>query len=293
MIAQQRISVQPVSGALGAEISGVDLARLGDDDAAEIRRAFHQHLVLFFRDQRLDAAALKAFSRRFGALSRVPYVTPLEDEPDIVAVRKEAEERSISVFGGAWHSDFSFLDEPPLGSALYALDVPPHGGDTLFANMYRAYEALSPGMRRLLDGLEAMHSGHVYGVRPPTRTMRTSTSIGISRDNPEADIERAHPAVRVHPETGRRALFVNAIYTTRFKDMTEAESRDLLAFLYAHQTQAHFACRFRWQPGSLALWDNRCTLHLAVNDYDGYRRLLWRTTIAGDKPRGPGSSASA
>jgi taurine dioxygenase len=294
MIAYRRISVQPVSGALGAEIGGVELARLDDAAFAEIRRAFLEHLVLFFRDQRLDAAGLKAFSRRFGPLSRVPYVKPLDDDPEIIAVRKEPEERRISVFGGAWHSDFSFLAEPPLGSALYALDVPSCGGDTLFADMYRAYEALSPGMRRLLDGLRAMHSGHVYGAaRPPTRTMRTSASIEISRGNPEADIERAHPVVRVHPETGRRALFVNAIYTTRFEGMSEAESRPLLAFLEAHATRPELTCRFRWRPGSLALWDNRCTLHLAVNDYDGARRLLWRTTIAGDTPIGPGTTASA
>jgi taurine dioxygenase len=290
MIAYRRVSVQPISGTLGAEVGGVDLARLDEAAFAEIRQAFLDHLVLFFRDQKLDADALKAFSRRFGPLSRVPYVKPLEDDPDIIAVRKEADERKISVFGGAWHSDFSFLEEPPLGSALYALEVPPHGGDTLFADMYRAYEGLSPGMRLVLDKLSAMHSGHVYGAaRPPTLTMRTSRSIEISRGNAEADVEHAHPVVRIHPETGRRALFVNAIYTTRFENMSEEESRPLLAFLHAHATRPEFTCRFRWRPGSLALWDNRCTLHLAVNDYDGVRRLLWRTTIAGDAPRGRGT----
>jgi taurine dioxygenase len=289
-----RVSVQPVCGGLGAEVHGVDLAHLDDESFAEIRRAFLEHLVLFFRGQSLDAEALKAFSRRFGPLSRVPYIAPLEGEPDIIAVRKEAAEQKISVFGGAWHSDFSFLDEPPMGSVLYALEIPPYGGDTAFANMYRAYEELSPGLRRLLDGLEAMHSGHVYGaLRPPTQTMRTSRSVGISRGNPEADIERAQPVVRVHPETGRRALFVNAIYTTRFKDMSEAESRNLLHFLYAHATRPEFTCRFRWSPGAVALWDNRCTLHLAINDYDGFRRVLWRTTIAGDRPKGPGRPESA
>jgi taurine dioxygenase len=294
MIAYRRISVQPISGALGAEVGGVDLAQADGAAFAEIRHAFLEHLVLFFRDQSLDAKSLKAFSRRFGPLSRVPYVKPLEDEPDIIAVRKEAEERKISVFGGAWHSDFSFLEEPPLGSALYAVDVPPHGGDTLFADMYRAYETLSSGMRNLLDGLRAMHSGHVYGAaRPPTLTMRTSSSIEISRGNEEADVERAHPVVRIHPETGRRALFVNAIYTTRFENMSAEESRPLLAFLHAHATRPEFTCRFRWRPGSLALWDNRCTLHLAVNDYDGARRLLWRTTIAGDAPKGSDTRASA
>ena len=252
-------------------ISGVDLARLDEESFVEIRRAFLDHLVLFFREQELDAAALKAFTARFGPLSRVPYITPLEGEPDIVAVRKEKEERRISVFGGAWHSDFSFLAEPPLGSVLYALEVPPYGGDTLFADMYRAYEALSPGLQRLLEGLRAMHSGHVYGAaRSPTLTMRTSTSIGISRNNPEADEERPQPVVRLHPETGRKALLVNAIYTTRFEGMTEEESRPLLEFLYARAVRPEFTCRFSWAPGSVAVWDNRCTLHLAVNDYDGF-----------------------
>jgi taurine dioxygenase len=289
MMPYRRIAVTPVGGALGAMVSGVDLARLDDESFAEIRRAFLAHLVLFFRDQKLDAAALKAFTARFGPLSRVPYIAALEGEPDIVAVRKEKEERRISVFGGAWHSDFSFLAEPPLGSVLYALEVPPFGGDTLFADMYRAYEALSPGMQRLLDRLRAMHSGHVYGAaKPPTLTMRTSASIGISRNNPEADEERPQPIVRVHPETGRKALFVNAIYTTRIEGMTEEESRPLLQFLYAHAVRPEFTCRFSWQAGSVAVWDNRCTLHLAVNDYDGFRRLLWRTTIAGDAPYGAG-----
>jgi taurine dioxygenase len=290
MIAYERLSVQPLAGALGAEIGGVDLARLDDAGFAELRRAFREHLVLFFRDQRLDAAALKSFTRRFGPLFRTPYVEPLEGEPDIVAVRKEAEERNISVFGGAWHSDFSFLEAPPLGSVLYALEVPPQGGDTLFANMHLAYETLSPGMRRLLDRVEAMHSGHVYGAaRPASATLRTSASMAISRGDPEADRERAHPAVLVHPDTGRRALFVNPIYTTRLADMNPAECRGMLEFLYAHATQPRFTCRFRWRPGSVALWDNRATLHLAIDDYDGFGRLLWRTAIAGEKPLGPSS----
>ena len=239
------IRVRPMAGALGAEIEGADLARLSDAAFAQIRDAFHRYGVVFFRDQRLTPAEHKSFSARFGTLDIVPYVKPLDGDPEIIAVLKEADERRISVFGGAWHSDFSFLEEPPLGSVLYALEVPPFGGDTLWADMYRAYETLSPGLRRTLDGMRAMHSGHVYGARnPPTRTLRTSRSIAISRNNPEADIERAQPVVRVHPATGRRALFVNSIYTTRFEDMTEEESRPLLDSLYAHATRPEFTCRF-------------------------------------------------
>jgi len=281
------ITVRPVAGSLGAEITGIDLAApLSNAVATEIRRAFVDHLVLFFRDQTLTPEQHLAFSRLFGRLVRMPYVRHLEDYPDIIAVLKEADERNISTFGNAWHSDFSFLEEPPLGSTLYAREVPNYGGDTLFANMYEAYEALSDGMKRMLASMRAMHAGRPYGTGGLPKDVKTSRSIGIERDNPEADRERAHPVVRLHPESGRKALFVNAIYTTRFEGMTEAESRPLLDFLFHHCQRPEFACRFRWAQGSLAVWDNRCTLHYAVNDYDGQRRLLHRITVAGERPVG-------
>ena len=281
----QSIIVQPVAGSLGAEVSGVDLAApLSNAAAAEIRRAFTENLVLFFRDQRLTPEQHLAFSGLFGRLCRMPYIKHMDDYPDIIAVLKEADERKISTFGNAWHSDFSFLEEPPLGSILYAREVPSHGGDTLFANMYEAYEALSEGVKRMLLGLKAMHSGKPYGQGGLPKDLKTSRSIGIERNNPEADREVAHPVVRLHPESGRKALFVNAIYTTRFEDMSEAESRPLLDFLFEHVQRPEFACRFRWAEGSLAVWDNRCTLHYAVNDYDGSRRLMHRTTVAGESP---------
>jgi len=283
----QSLTVRPVAGSLGAEISGIDLAAPPTNAAAaEIRRAFVEHLVLFFRDQALTPEQHLAFSGLFGRLVRMPYVKHMEDYPDIIAVLKEADERKISTFGNAWHSDFSFLAEPPLGSILYAREVPSHGGDTLFANMYEAYDALSDGMKRMLGGMRAMHAGRPYGTGGLPKVIKTSRSIGIERDNPEADKEMAHPVVRRHPESGRKALFVNAIYTTRFEDMTEAESRPLLDFLFQHCQRPEFACRFRWAQGSLAVWDNRCTLHYAVNDYDGQRRLMHRTTVAGERPVG-------
>ncbi|HEX7198019.1 MAG TPA: TauD/TfdA family dioxygenase [Dongiaceae bacterium] len=281
----QSITVQPVAGSLGAEVSGVDLAKpLSNAAAAEIRRAFTENLVLFFRDQRLTPQQHLAFSGLFGRLCRMPYIKHMDDYPDIIAVLKEADERKISTFGNAWHSDFSFLEEPPLGSILYAREIPSHGGDTLFANMYEAYETLSAGMKRMLLGLKAMHSGKPYGQGGLPKDLKTSRSIGIERNNPEADREIAHPVVRLHPESGRKALFVNAIYTTRFEDMSEAESRPLLDFLFEHVQRPEFACRFRWAEGSLAVWDNRCTVHYAVNDYDGSRRLMHRTTVAGERP---------
>ena len=171
-----------------------------------------------------------------------------------------------------------------MGSVLYGREIPSHGGDTLFANMYEAYDALSDGMKRLLDGLRAIHAGRPYGRGGVPADLRTSRSIQIERDNAEADREIAHPVVRRHPDSGRKALFVNSIYTLRFADMTEAESRPLLDFLYQHCIRPEFTCRFRWADGSLAIWDNRCTLHYAINDYDGQRRLLHRTAIAGERP---------
>ena len=283
-----QIAIHPVAGALGAEISGVDLSRpLDDATFGAIERALHDYLVIFFHDQRLTPEQHLALTRRFGPISRSPYIKHMDDYPDIIAVLKEADERKISTFGNAWHSDFSFLVEPPMGSVLYAREVPSHGGDTLFANMYAAYEALSPGLRRLLDGLRAIHTGKPYGVGGLAPDLAVSRSIGIERNNPEADRETAHPVVRVHPATGRKALFVNSIYTTRFDGMTAAESRPLLKFLYAHATQPEFTCRLRWRQGDLAVWDNRCTLHYAINDYDGQRRLMHRTTIKGERPAGP------
>jgi taurine dioxygenase len=284
----QSIEVRPVAGLLGAEVYGVDLAEpLRNSVVAELRRAFAEHLVLFFRDQNLTPDQHLAFSRLFGSLSRVPYIKHMDAYPDIIAVLKEAEERDISTFGNAWHSDFSFLEEPPMASVLYAREVPSHGGDTLWANMYAAYETLSDGMKRMLDPLRAMHSGRPYGVARPPTNVNTSRSIGIERNKREADREVAQPVVILDRSSGRKALFVNAIYTMRFEHMTEAESRPVLDFLFEHCTRPEFTCRFRWKTGSLAIWDNRYTLHYAVNDYDGQRRLMHRTTIAGEHLVGP------
>lgn len=279
------LDIVPLSGALGADVHGVDLsAPLDGATFDRIEQAFAEHLVLMFHDQRLTPEQQLALSRRFGPLSRSPYIQHMDRYPEIIEVRKEANERHISTFGNAWHSDFSFLPEPPLGSLLYAREVPSHGGDTLFANTYQAYEALSSGMRRALDGLEAMHAGKPYGTQIDLSGVGLSRSIGIKRNCARADREIAHPVVRVHPVTKRRALFVNPIYTTRFRGMTEAESRPLLEQLYVHCVRPEFTCRLRWTQGNLAIWDNRCTLHYAINDYDGQRRVMRRTTLAGTRP---------
>lgn len=280
------LHVSPVAGSLGAEVSGVDLAApLSDDLAEALRAALAEHLVLCFRDQRLDLAALKRATEAFGPLQRVPYVAPSPEDPDVVAVLKEADEADISVFGGDWHSDFSFLERPPAGSLLYGVEIPAYGGDTLWASQVRAYETLPDDLKAVVEGRGAVHVGAPYGARhAPPPTLGTSRSIKISRGDPSADREVVHPAVRRHPASGRKALFVNPIYTTRLEGLSEDESRPILDRLYRHATRPDFTCRFRWAPGSLAIWDNRMTLHYAINDYDGARRLLYRTTFAGERP---------
>jgi taurine dioxygenase len=283
--AREAIEIAPLSGALGAEVRGLDLARpLDAATFAAVHAAYLAHQVLVFRDQRLTPDQQLAFSRRFGTLLRLPYIAPLPAHPEIIAVLKEADERNISTFGGTWHSDFSFLERPPSASLLYALEVPARGGDTIWADMYRAHDSLSDGLRGLLRGLRAVHSGVPYGTQGPASDLAVSRSLAITRGDPSADAEVAHPVVRRHPETGRAALFVNSIYTTRFAGMTAEESAPLLRYLEAHATRPEFTCRVAWAPGTLVVWDNRSTQHLAVNDYDGARRLLHRTTVAGERP---------
>jgi taurine dioxygenase len=273
--------VHPIAGALGAEVADLDLSTdLDDQTVAALRQAWLQHLVLFFRDQELPPARFLAFARRFGQPIEYPFVKGLDDFPEIIPVLKLESERVN--FGGIWHSDTAYLDLPPMASMLVAREVPPAGGDTEFANMYLAYETLSEGMKRLLDGLVAVNSSAAADV--------SRTREDRLRDSARADARKeytaAHPVVRVHPETGRRALYVNVAHTVRFENMTEEESAPLLQYLYRHQVRPEFTCRFRWRPGSVAFWDNRCAQHNAINDYHGHRRLLHRITLAGDKPTG-------
>ena len=222
----QYLSVRPLSGGLGAEVSGVDLSEpVSDEVFAEILIAFHAHLVLFFRAQALSREHLKAFSRRFGPLFRQPNIEAMADDPDVVAVLKEADETRISTFGGTWHSDLSYLEAPPMASVLYAVEVPPHGGDTVWANQYLAYDTLSGGFKRTLDGLACVQVGAPHGVaHAPPANLALSRSIRLVRGDPEADRERLHPTVRTHPRTGRKALFVNSVYSLRFEDMSVKES---------------------------------------------------------------------
>jgi taurine dioxygenase len=279
---RRALQVHPIAGALGAEISGVDLSQdLDDATVAAIRRIWLEHLVVFFRDQDLPPARFLTFARRFGEPIEYPFVKGLAEHPEIIPVLK-LETETIN-FGGIWHSDTAYLDVPPMASMLVAREVPPAGGDTLFANMYLAYEMLSAGMRRVLDGLIAVNSSAAADVSR-TREDRIKDS---ARADAKKEYQAAHPVVRVHPETGRRALYVNVAHTVRFEGMTDEESAPLLRFLYQHQVRPEFTCRFAWRPGSLAFWDNRCAQHNAINDYQGHRRLLHRITLAGGKPAGP------
>jgi len=276
------LQVHPIAGALGAEISGVDLSKdLDDATIAAIRGAWLEHLVVFFRDQDLPPGRFLTFARRFGEPIEYPFVKGLAEFPEIIPVLK-LETETIN-FGGIWHSDTAYLDVPPMASMLVAREVPRAGGDTLFANMYLAYETLSAGMRRMLDGLSAVNSSAAADVSR-TREDRIKDS---ARADAKKEYQATHPVVRVHPETGRRALYVNTAHTVRFEGMTDEESAPLLRFLYQHQVRPELTCRFAWKPGSLAFWDNRCTQHNAINDYQGHRRLLHRITLAGDKPAGP------
>src|SRR5215472_2102607 len=275
------IGIHPVSGALGAEITGIDLARdLDDQTLGVLRQAWLDHLVLFFRDQPLPPARLLAFARRFGEIVEYPFVKGLDDYPEIIPVVKLEHERIN--FGGVWHSDTAYLDAPPMASMLLAREVPPAGGDTLFANMYLAYEGLSEGMKRLLADLRAVNSSSKADA---SRT-REDRIAERGRADARTVYEAAHPVIRVHPETARKALYVNVAHTVRFEGMTEEESAPILAMLYRHQVRPEFTCRFRWRPGSLAFWDNRCAQHNAINDYQTHRRLMHRITLAGDKPVG-------
>lgn len=279
------IEITPVAGALGAEIRGVDLARDLDEDGFEqIRQALMEHLVLFFRDQDLTPVQHKGFTARFGTLDIHPYIAGIEGHPEVMEFVKEPHETGYNV-GGRWHSDTTFLETPAMGSVLYAHEVPPYGGDTVFANMYLAFESLSDGLRGALEGLRAVHSpAGSYGKGGNFDRNRGQGQERMNIAIREEFEEVVHPVVRTHPVTGRKLLFVNPNFTRRFEDMTEEESRPLLSFLYEHAGRPEFSCRFRWQRHSVAFWDNRCTQHLAINDYDGYRRRMHRVTVVGDRP---------
>jgi taurine dioxygenase len=274
------VDIRPIAGALGAEIHGLALDEpLDDASARTIRQALLDHLVIFFRDQELPPERFLAFARCFGEPVEYPFVRGISGYPEIIEVAKY--EHETVNFGGIWHSDTTYLERPPMGTLLIAREVPRVGGDTLFANQYLAYETLSPGMQRLLEGLRAVNSSAKADVsRTREDRVRSDPADGARRG-----LVAEHPVVRTHPETGRKALYVNVAHTVRFAGMTEAESAPILDYLFQHQTRPEFTCRFAWRAGSLAFWDNRAAQHNPVNDYHGQRRVMHRITLAGDVPR--------
>ena len=280
----QTIDVKPLSGALGAEISGVDLAKnLSNQAFDEIHQAFLDHQVIFIRDQDLTPADQAKFGRMFGQLADYPFMQGLAEEGQVFEILKT--EQETENFGSAWHSDMSYMERPPLATMLYAREIPETGGDTLYASTYQAYEALSDGMKAMLDGVIGVNSADPPSA-PGRRAQKFKDHAAMASTNVDhaIDYRAEHPIVRTHPETGRKALYLNAVHTHHFKDMTEAESKPLIDYLAQHITRPEFTARFRWSVGAVAVWDNRCAQHYAINDYPGRRRRMHRLTIQGDRP---------
>ena len=277
------MQIEPLAGALGAEVRGVDLRSLDDAGWREIKSAFLKYAVLAIRGQQLEPADLMQVGARFGEPCYYPFVTGLEGYPFIFEVVKE-ESETVN-FGGNWHSDTTYLQQPPLATLLYAVETPTHGGDTLFSNTAAAYDALSEGMRAMVDKLVGVNSASLK-VTGGRRKMHSTIGSMKVHDTENADsYEAEHPVARTHPDTGRKALYVSRSHTIRFRDMSEQESRPLIDFLQAHQIRPEFTCRVRWSPGTLTVWDNRCTQHSPVNDYHGQRRRMRRLTVGAQTPR--------
>jgi len=277
-----RVSAQP-SG-FGAEITGLDLTHpLSKDALAEVKAAWARHAVLAFPDQPLTLDQLEAFTLQIGPFGEDPFIKPMPGRPNVLELRREPDEKATN-FGAGWHSDWSFQATPPAATLLHSEVVPPVGGDTLFCDCARAYEALSLPMREMLSGLRAVHSaGRAYGAKGvfARETEQRTMQIIVSS---EADRSLSHPLVRTHPVTGRKALFVSPVYTVGIEGMTPKESQAILGFLFAHMTQEEFIYRHRWREKMLLMWDNRCTMHFAEGGYDGHLRVMHRTTVAGDRP---------
>lgn len=268
------LDVQPIAGSLGAEVLGVDLGAINDDVFDEIYRALLENQVIFFRDQALDPDQYLAFGKRWGEIAIYPYMKGLPTHPEILEILKT--EKDTYAFGNIWHTDSSFLAIPPKVTMLYSLEVPPVGGDTAFTNMYMAYETLSDGMKSLIGGLKGMN----VGDQPVARF--TELSNMKAADPGKVQVKTIHPVVRTHPDTGRKALYVGG-HTIHLEGMTKEESAPLLTYLKQHAITPEFTCRFRWRQGSIALWDNRCTQHYAIDDYAGHRRRMHRIIIEGEE----------
>jgi len=273
------MKIKRIAGALGAEIIGLDLTQSPSSDLTkEIREVFLKNSVVFLRHQPLTSQQFMNFAIAMGEPIQYPFVKGFDDFPQIIEVKKLEHEKVN--FGGVWHSDTTYLEKPPMGSMLLSKEIPPYGGDTLFACQYAAYESLSDTMQRLLEGLQGINSSAKADVSK-TREDRIKSD---GNESLPKSFSSSHPVVRTHPETGRKALFINIAHTTGIEGLTDKESASLLSFLFEHQVKPEFTCRWAWEPDALAFWDNRCAQHNPINDYHGFRRVLHRITLQGDKP---------
>ena len=273
------INVKPLSGNIGAEIDGVNLKKISKEQFKEIKIVFGKYGVIFFRNQNLSPEEEIIFAELWGEININRFFTNLEGYPKIALVSKEPDQKKN--IGGAWHTDHTYDLEPAMGSILFAHQVPKKGGDTLFSSMYAAYETLSDGLKDTLKNMYGRHScRHVFGT---SRAERNDDTVGRIINSDKAKQDAIHPVVITHPQTGKKALFVNPTFTLGFDGWSDEESKPLLSYLYSHATKPEFTCRFKWEEGSIAFWDNRSTWHLAVNDYHGQRRLMHRITINGTR----------
>lgn len=273
------MKVKALTPSIGAEISEIDISKtLSSDEILEIKNAFLKHLVIFFRNQKLTPQSLVRFASSFGRVGRYPFVKGMDACPEVVEVKKNKNEKIN--FGGLWHTDTSYLLKPPTSSVLYAETIPPIGGDTLFSNMYMAYDGLSESYKKMLGKLKAVNSSE----KPDAAVTRTHRIADKPNDAKHITTTASHPIVRKHPLTGKKALFCSNAHTVNIEGMTIEESNTILKFLYKEQQREEYTCRFRWEKGSVAFWDNRASQHNALNDYHGYERVMYRVTHEGETP---------
>ena len=277
------MEVERLTGVLGARVTGVDVRSVDDDGFAELRALACEHGVVFLPGQHLSVDDQVGFSHRFGPAAQSPFIEPSPDHPEVIKVLKEARDGNAFNFGGAWHSDFSFLPTPPSFTVLFAIDIPPYGGDTLWSCMAAAYDALSPQNKELFASLQAVHTAR-DAYSPRMQPLHSGlTGMNIVCDDTANDVQ-IHPLVTTHPETGKKVLFYNRAYVRDLVGIEGEEKLRLMEWLHLHTTDARFTVRHRWTAGDLAVWDNRSTQHYALNDYGGFRRELHRTTVAGSRP---------
>jgi len=288
---QLHISVTPLAAAMGAEIGGVNISDLNDQQFAEIEAALFRHKMIFFRNQEMSFADQEAFTLRFGQFGIDAYTTGVEGHTNVQPVIKEADATTKMIFGSGWHTDSPFLETPPAISMLFGVDIPPYGGDTIWCNTVLAYEYLSEGMKHIIADLRVHMSASAVVGELETMERSNTQAHSAAFKQTERDSHRRsmvegwyHPMVRTHPKSGEKSLYVDHTYCHGIQGLTSDEAQGLLGFLKQHVAQPAFSCRLRWQPGTFAVWDNRICIHHAFNDYDGFRREMYRTTVNGEVP---------